>query len=137
MGSLIRLSYLKKLCQLARDPEMMLRGGSLKRPQRERLPSFEIGILVKNKIKTTIVARTNERFVFAKKKSIERVSIFHAFDSNRYTRNWPLGVSTAITSQEWLSSVLLGLTSPEMDPSSNFGHGGTRGAARMEESRTV
>jgi hypothetical protein len=105
--------------------------------QRERLPSFEIGILVKNKIKTTIVARTNERFVFAKKKSIERVSIFHAFDSNRYTRNWPLGVSTAITSQEWLSSVLLGLTSPEMDPSSNFGHGGTRGAARMEESRTV
>ena len=57
---------------------------SLKRPHRERLPSFKIGILVKNKIKTPVVARTNERFVFAKNKGIERPSIFRFFNSNRY-----------------------------------------------------
>jgi hypothetical protein len=58
--------------------------GSLKRPQREGLPSFKIGILVKNKIKTTVVARTDERFVFAKNKGIERASIFPASNSNGY-----------------------------------------------------
>jgi hypothetical protein len=40
--------------------------------------------LVKNKIKTTVVARTDERFVFAKNKGIERASIFPASNSNGY-----------------------------------------------------
>jgi hypothetical protein len=66
---------------------MMFRGGSLKHPRREGLPSFKIGI-VKNKIKTTVVARTDERFVFAKTRVLKEPRYF-----------------------------------PEMDPSSNFGHG--------------
>ena len=45
--------------------------GSLKRPQREGLPSFKVGILVKNKIKTTVTARADVRFVFAKNEGIE------------------------------------------------------------------
>jgi hypothetical protein len=59
----------------------MLSRGALERPQREGLPSFKIGILVKNKIKTPVVARTDERFVLAKNKGIERAPIFPA--SNR------------------------------------------------------
>jgi hypothetical protein len=62
----------------------ILRGWSLKRPQREGLPSSKIGILMKNKIKTTAVARTDERFVFAKNKGIERASIFPASNANDY-----------------------------------------------------
>lgn len=58
--------------------------GSLKRPQREGLSSSKIGILMKNKIKTTVVARTDERFVFAKNKGIERASIFPASNANGY-----------------------------------------------------
>jgi len=45
--------------------------GSVKRPQREGLPSFKLGILVKNKIKTTVMARADVRFVFAKNEGIE------------------------------------------------------------------
>jgi len=41
--------------------------------------------LVKNKIKTTVVARTDEGFVCAKNKGIERASIFRSFNSNGYT----------------------------------------------------
>jgi hypothetical protein len=44
---------------------------SVKRPQREGLPSFKLGILVKNKIKTTVTARADVRFVFAKNEGIE------------------------------------------------------------------
>jgi hypothetical protein len=58
--------------------------GSLKCPQGEGLPSFEVRVLVKNKIKTTVVARTDERFVFAENKGIERASIFRSFNSNGY-----------------------------------------------------
>jgi hypothetical protein len=49
-----------------------------------RLPSYKIGILVKNKIKTNVIARTDEEFVFAKNKGIERASIFRSNNSNVY-----------------------------------------------------
>ena len=39
---------------------------------------------MENKIKTTVVTRTDERFVFAKNKGVERAPIFPASNSNGY-----------------------------------------------------
>jgi hypothetical protein len=54
----MRLPY-RKNAAIREAPETML-AGSLKRPQREGLPSFKVGILVINKIKKTVTARTDD-----------------------------------------------------------------------------
>jgi hypothetical protein len=110
-------SLLSKHAAIREVPETML-AGSLKRPQGEDLPSFEIGVLVKNKIKTTVVARTDERFVFTKNKGIERASIFRSFNSNGYAVLATLRLDSNNFGWNGFHWWLIGLISPEMDPSS-------------------
>jgi hypothetical protein len=116
----MRSFYRKELRPFAKRPGDDARGGSLKCPQRERLPSYKIGILMKNKIKTTVMARTGEGFVFAKNKGIERASIFRSCNSNGYAVLAALGLDSNNFGRNDFHWCFFGLTSPEMDPSSKL-----------------
>ena len=106
--------------------------GSLKRPQREGLPSSKIGILVENEIETTVVARTDERFVFAKNEGIERASIFRASNSNGYAILAALRLDSNNFCRDGFHGCFLCLTSPQMGPV--FKASGTERHQRRSES---
>jgi hypothetical protein len=87
---------------------------------------------VKNKIKTTVVARTDERFVFAKNKGIERASVFPASNSNGDAVLVALPLDNNNFGRNRFHLGFLGLTSPELG--SVFETSGTERHRRRGES---
>ena len=55
-------------------------------PERERLPYFESGILIINKIEPTVVIRNDVGLNFSETESIDCASNFFGFDSNGYEK---------------------------------------------------